>query len=63
MDGGTDAAVDGGEPKGACDNESDLGVIEGANPSVRDVARDCGSFECAIFFGNSLGYESCVSGC
>ena len=63
VDGGTDAAVDGGESKGACDNEADLGVIEGADPSVRDVARDCGKGECAIFFGLGLEYESCVDRC
>ncbi len=55
--GGEDGSI------GACDNEADLGVIEGMDSSLRDVARDCGSFECAIFFGNGFAYESCVDGC
>lgn len=53
----------GGGSIGACDNEADLGVIENAESSMRDVARDCGAFECAIFFGNSVGYRSCVDQC
>jgi hypothetical protein len=53
----------GGGSVGACDNESDLDAIEGAGESLRDIARDCGSFECAIFFGLGFQYESCVNMC
>ena len=63
VDGGPDGGPDGGEPQGACDNESDLAALDGAGSSPRDLARDCGAFECAIFFGNGFAYESCVDGC
>ena len=53
----------GGGSKGACDNESDLDAIDGAEDTLRNIARDCGSFECAIFFGNGFAYESCVNIC
>jgi hypothetical protein len=53
----------GGGAKGACDNESDLDAIDGAEDTLRNIARDCGAFECAIFFGNGFAYESCVNMC
>jgi hypothetical protein len=62
-DGGTDAEVDGGEPGGACNNESDLGAIEGANDRLRDIARDCGVFLCVNLVGNGELYGNCVSTC
>ncbi len=30
---------------------------------MRDLARDCGSLECGIFFGNGFAYESCIDSC
>ncbi len=62
-DGGTDAGADGGEPRGACDNGSDLDALEGTGDRPRDIARDCGLIECANWVGNGPGYESCVSTC
>lgn len=53
----------GGGSAGACDNEADLQVIENADSSMRDIARDCGRGRCSIFFGNSVGYRSCVDDC
>ena len=53
--------VGGAVPKGACDNGTDLGAIEGA--SVRNIARDCGVFVCATSIGNSLAYGQCVDDC
>ena len=53
----------GGGPLGACDNAADLQAIQDASSTMRDVARDCGNFECAIFFGNGVSYRSCVDQC
>ncbi len=62
VDGGTDAEVDGGEPKGACDNESDLEALAGDD--VRDIARMCGLPNMSPFcLVNSQPYEECISEC
>ena len=53
----------GGGAKGACDNESDLDAMDDAEDTLRDIARDCGAFECAIFFGNGFAYEACLNMC
>jgi hypothetical protein len=54
----------GGAGIGACDNESDLEALEGADSSPRDIARDCGRmFECANAIGITGRYGDCVSDC
>ncbi|MBT8452233.1 MAG: hypothetical protein KJO40_09735 [Deltaproteobacteria bacterium] len=53
----------GAQPKGACDNGSDLDAIEAAEQSVRDIARNCGLFVCAASIGNATAYGECVEGC
>ena len=68
VDGGTDAAVDGGEPKGACDNESDLEALAGVGDDGRDIARICGlpnnsSSFCASLIFNAPQYEACITEC
>jgi hypothetical protein len=64
VDGGTDAEVDGGEPKGACDNESDLEALEGADDNVRDIARICGLPNLPPFcIINNQPYEECIGEC
>lgn len=63
LDGGLDAGLDDAGPKGACDNESDLGALESAGDSLRNIARDCGQFSCVNNIGNSVLYEDCVTRC
>ena len=59
--------VGGVEPKGACDNASDLGAIETAGGSIRDVASDCGSLlnpsSCSSLILNAPRYEQCITDC
>jgi hypothetical protein len=60
--GGEDGSI------GACDNEADLGVIEGMDSSLRDVARDCGLPNnvfslCANLIFNGQQYEECIAEC
>jgi hypothetical protein len=64
VDGGTDAEVDGGEPKGACDNEWDLAALEDVGDNVRDIARVCGApntVPSCIF--TIQPYEECITDC
>jgi hypothetical protein len=55
------------EPRGACDNASDLGAIESASDSVRNIASDCGSLvnisSCASLILNAPEYEECITDC
>ena len=53
----------GGEAAGACENESDLGVIDSAEDTLRNIARDCGTFQCGNRVGMGDAYESCVNMC
>jgi hypothetical protein len=53
----------GGQAPGACDNPSDLDAIENADGSLRNIARDCGSFTCGPKVQNPAEYESCVNIC
>jgi hypothetical protein len=53
----------GGGANGACDDMSDLDAIEGSEPSVRDIARNCGITECALFALNGPAYQICVDAC
>ena len=50
-------------PKGACDNGTDLDVIENAGDTLRNIARDCGLFVCAASIGDSEAYGQCVDVC
>jgi len=57
----------GGGAKGACDNESDLDAIDGADDTLRNIARDCGapnnpSSLCGLIF-SLQAYEECISEC
>ena len=61
-DGGADAEVDGGEPEGACDNESDVEALDSEN--VRDVARVCGLPNLPPFcLVNAQPYDECIAEC
>lgn len=67
LDGGVDGGVDGGEPAGACDNESDLAVIEDGS-ALRNATRYCSFVECASLAGGSLpgggdAFSRCVATC
>ncbi|MFW2387993.1 MAG: hypothetical protein ACN4G0_06640 [Polyangiales bacterium] len=58
---------DGGS-MGACDNATDIGAMEAAGESLRDVARSCGlpnnmSSFCASLIGTGGLYEECISDC
>ena len=53
----------GGQGSGACDNESDLGVIESEEDSLRNIARDCGTLRCGPKVLNPAEYETCVNMC
>jgi hypothetical protein len=58
----------GGGSKGACDNESDLDAIDGAEDTLRNIARDCGlpnnvSSFCANLIFNPPLYEECITEC
>lgn len=57
------AGGSGGGASGACDNPSDLDAIEGAAPSIRDIARNCGLTSCALFVLNGPAYQICVDAC
>jgi len=61
--GGGAGGAGGAVPRGACDNRSDLGAIESASESVRDIARDCGLFVCAASVGSANAYGVCVEDC
>ncbi|MGB5503744.1 MAG: hypothetical protein WBM75_15195, partial [Polyangiales bacterium] len=53
----------GAAPEGACDNGPDLDAIEGANDTVRNIARNCGLIVCAASIGDSEAYGQCVNVC
>jgi hypothetical protein len=53
----------GGEAPGACENESDLDIIESADDSLRNIARDCGTLRCGPKVLNPAEYEACVNMC
>jgi hypothetical protein len=53
----------GGRSAGACDNEADLGLIDGTEDSLRNIAHDCGIFNCGNRVGLGDEYESCVTTC
>jgi hypothetical protein len=62
VDGGADAEVDGGEPQGACDSESDLEALESDN--VRDAARICGLPNVPPFcLVTGQPYDECIAEC
>jgi hypothetical protein len=61
--GGSGGSGGSGGANGACDNDSDIAVIEGAAPSVRDVARNCGVITCALPALNGPAYQVCVNAC
>ena len=58
----------GGGALGACDNDADLEAIEGADDTMRNIARDCGlpnnvSSFCASLIFNPPRYEECITDC
>ncbi|KPK14791.1 MAG: hypothetical protein AMJ62_11865 [Myxococcales bacterium SG8_38] len=63
-DAGMDAAVDGGEPIGACNNQDDLAVIEDGT-RLRDATRYCSFVFCAGLAGDGVfsRFSRCVTSC
>lgn len=52
------------EPRGACDNSTDLAAIEAAAQNLRDIASACGaSLQCGSTTGISEQYGECVTDC
>lgn len=64
VDGGADAGMDGGEPTGACNNDSDLAVIEDGS-RLRNATRDCSFAVCAGLAGDEVLslFSRCVTSC
>ena len=64
-DGGAGGSADGGEPKGACDNESDLDALAGVSDDPREIARVCGlpNHPTLLLCLNNRSYEDCITEC